>query len=118
MTTDTPVAIATAYIEAFGTGDTSAIGEFLAPDVSFSSPRAQLSGYADVLAAVGEFAQVVQRVEIIAALGDERQAVVVYDMVTGPFGTLRVVDHVVVEEGKVREDCVVFDTQPLLAAQE
>lgn len=108
-----PADVATAYIEAFGRRDLTAVATLLDADVVFESPRVRLTGAAPVLAAIEEFAQVVTGVDIIASLGDEEQATIVYDMKTGPFGTVRAVDHLIVRDGLITSDVLVFDTQPV-----
>lgn len=124
MTTSAPVDVAVAFIEAFGTGDTDTIAGLVADDIVFKSPRVQLSGSHDVLAAMSEFAQVVEGVEgvegvdIVAALGDEEKAVVVHDMRTAPFGTMRAVDYLVIRDGKIQSDNLVFDTYEVRRAEQ
>ncbi|MEJ3654390.1 nuclear transport factor 2 family protein [Actinomycetes bacterium KLBMP 9759] len=105
-----PVDVAVRFIEAFGRGDMDGVAACLAPEVSFESPRVRLNGAAPVVAAMAEFAQVVTGVQVVAALGDAAQAVVVYEMATGPFGTIRAVDHVAVQDGLITSDTLVFDT--------
>lgn len=99
------------YIEAFGRRDTAAMAALLAEDVVFESPRTRLVGAEAVLAAAAEFP--VTKVRIIDALGDDMRAVVVYDMDTSPFGTLRAVDHLVFRDGRIVLDTAVFDTAAL-----
>ncbi|MGK8509593.1 nuclear transport factor 2 family protein [Nocardia asiatica] len=107
------VVVAVAFVEAFGKRDMSAVSALLADDVLFQSPRVRITNATDVLAAITDFAQAVTGVDIIDAFGDDERAVVVYDMHTGPFGTLRTVDHVVVRHGRILADTVVFDTRRL-----
>ncbi|WP_169813347.1 nuclear transport factor 2 family protein [Nocardia vaccinii] len=107
------VAVAVTYVEAFGRRDLPTVTGLLHDDVVFDSPRTHLTGAADVSAAIGKFAEAVTGVEVIDAFGDEDRAVVVYDMHTGPFGTLRAVDHVTVRGGRIACDTVVFDTARL-----
>jgi hypothetical protein len=106
----TPAEVATAFVEAFGRGDMTAVAGVLADDVTFESPRVALTGAGPVLAAMGEFAQAVTGVSVLAVVGDAERAMVMYDMATGPFGTLRAVDHLVVREGRIVSDILVFDT--------
>ncbi|BCK55988.1 nuclear transport factor 2 family protein [Nocardia wallacei] len=107
--------VAVAFVEAFGKRDMSAVSALLADDVVFESPRVRITNATDVLAAITDFAQAVTGVDIIDAFGDDERAVVVYDMHTGPFGTLRTVDHVVVRHGRIASDTVIFDTRRILA---
>ena len=115
---NTPAAVASAFVEAFGRGDMTAVAGLLADDVAFESPRVALIGAGPVLAAMGEFAQVVNGVAIVAVVGDDERAMVVYDMETGPFGTLRAVDHIVVRDGRIVSDNLVFDTYEVRKAME
>lgn len=111
-----PRDIAVAFIRAFGNGDTQIMAGLLADDVVFESPRVRLTGAEPVLAAMSEFAQVVHGVDIVAAFGDGEKAVVVYDMRTAPFGTLRAVDYLVVRDGTIHYDNLVFDTYEVRTA--
>lgn len=114
--TESPAQVATAFVEAFGRRDTATVAGLLADDVVFTSPRATVSGAAAVAAAIGGFAEAVTGVRIISVLGDDDQAVIMYDMTTGPFGTLRAADRLTVRDGRITSDTLVFDTHPLRAA--
>jgi ketosteroid isomerase-like protein len=114
MSDDSPaVRTALAFIEAFAAKDRAALAGRLADDVVFESPRGVLSGAAAVTEAMAQFAQVVLGVDVIAAYGDEERAVVMYDMRTGPFGTMRAADTFVVRDGRIVSDRLVFDTYEL-----
>ena len=105
--------MAVRFIEAFGRRDLTVLAGCLADEVVFESPRVRLTGRDEVVAAVGEFAGLVEAVTIAGAYGDGQGAVVVYEMVTGPFGTIRAVDHVIVVDGKITKDTLIFDTAAL-----
>lgn len=113
MSAPEPVLVAREFVEAFGRRDMAAVEGLFAADVTFQSPRVRLAGAAAVCAAMGEFAQLVDGVTILAAMQDGGRACVVYDMATGPFGTLRAVDLLTVVAGKITDDVLVFDTGPL-----
>jgi limonene-1,2-epoxide hydrolase len=113
----TPAHVARAFIEAWGRRDMEAVARWVADDMDFESPMTKLTGAEPFLAAAGEFAQAVTAVEIVAVMGDERSALVMYDMRTVPFGTLRAADHLVVEDGKITSDKLVFDTHPVRQAR-
>ena len=110
----TPADMASAFVEAFGRGDMAVVAD----DVTFQSPRVALTGAEPVLAAMGEFAQVVAGVSVLAVVGDDERAMIMYDMATGPFGTLRAVDHLVVRDGRIVSDTLVFDTYEVRKAME
>ena len=111
-----PVEVAVAFVEAFGRNDMTTLRGLLAPDIVFESPRGRLVGPEAVFEAVAGFAPAVTGLTVLAAHGDGERATVVYDMETGPFGTLRAVDHVVVRDGRIAQDVLVFDTHPLHVA--
>jgi len=67
---------------------------------------------------MSEFAQVVTGLSVIAVVGDDERATVMYDMATGPIGTLRAVDNIVVRDGRIVSDTLVFDTYELRRAME
>jgi limonene-1,2-epoxide hydrolase len=108
-----PAEIAVAFIEAFGRRDTDAMSRYVDEDIVFECPRGTIRGVPAVLEVVGEFAQVVAMVKILAVLGNDTEAMIMYDMEAGHFGTLRAVDHLVVRGGKIISDRLVFDTYEL-----
>ncbi|KAB8195355.1 DUF4440 domain-containing protein [Nonomuraea phyllanthi] len=108
-----PAEIAVEFIEAFARHDRAAMARRLADDIVFESPRGAIAGARAVLEAIGQFAEAVAEVKIISVLGDDEQALIMYDMVTGPFGTLRAADHLVVQDGRITSDRLVFDTYEL-----
>ncbi|MEU4396654.1 nuclear transport factor 2 family protein [Kribbella sp. NPDC023855] len=113
----TPVEVAVAYIEAFGRGDMVAAAQYVADEIEFESPMTRIRGAAGYLEAVGQFARGVTGVEIIGAVGDERRALVMYEMTTTPYGVLAAADHFVVADGKITGNRLVFDTYPIRGAQ-
>lgn len=113
MSAGEAAAVGRAFVEAFGRGDMAAVEALLAADVTFQSPRVQLNGASAVIAAMAEFAQVVNGVTVIAAMGDGDRAMIMYDMSTGPFGIVRAVDLLTVADERITSDVLVFDTAPL-----
>lgn len=94
-TTDSrAVALARAHLEAWTNHDLDTVRGNLAKDVQFFSPAANLAGideYMDAPRGLTQFArQVVPgSLRIIAAMGDERNALVMYEVSTegGPIGS-------------------------------
>lgn len=118
MTTNpTPVDVAVAYIEAWARSDMTTVARYLTEDITFEGPMAQATGAEAVLEALSGFSQLVTDVRILAATGDDQQAIVMYDMVTGPFGTLRAAEHLAIRDGKIKTDTLVFDTHEVRKAQ-
>ncbi|WP_181448499.1 nuclear transport factor 2 family protein [Nonomuraea aridisoli] len=108
--TSRPSDIAVAFIDAFARRDTAALAGYVADDIVFESPQVRLAGADAVVTAVGEFAQAVTGVSNVSVVGDDERAMIMYDMETGPFGVIRAVDNIVVRNGKIVSDLLVFDT--------
>src|SRR5438445_4481196 len=88
------VALATSHLEAWSNHDLDTVRGNLASDVQFYSPAANLVGideYMDAPRGLTQFAkQVVPgSLRVIAAMGDERNALIMYDVSTerGPVGS-------------------------------
>jgi SnoaL-like domain len=111
------VDVAVAFTETWARHDMAAAAEYLADDVAFEGPLSRTSGAQAYLEALGRFAQTVIDVTVIAALGDDERAMIMYDMTTGPFGTLRAAEYLVVRDGKITSDMLVFDTHEVRKAQ-
>jgi hypothetical protein len=112
----TPLDTGIAFVQAFGRGDRAALAALVAPDITFESPRVRLRGAEPYLAAVTEFAQVVDSLTLIASFGDDGAAMIMYDMHTGPFGTIRGVDYLTIPDGLIEAHALVFDTYPVRTA--
>lgn len=119
MTTKSPLQVGTEFVTAFGQGDMETLKSLVADNIDFTSPRNQITGATPYVAAVAEFARAVESVDIIASMGTETAVMVMYDMHTGPFGTIRAVDHIIVDQGgKITKHQLVFDTYNVRRATE
>jgi len=94
MSDSRAVAIARAHVEAWTNHDLEAARGNLAEDVQFFSPAANLAGideYMDAPRGLAQFAkQVVPgSLRVIAAMGDDRNALMMYEVSTegGPIGS-------------------------------
>jgi hypothetical protein len=110
---DSPVDIAVAFIETLPRQDMAAASRYLAEDVIFEGPMTRFSAAGPYLEAMGEFSKAVAGVDIVASIGDDERAMVVYEMRTEPFGTLRAMEYFTVRDGRIRTDMLVFDTHEL-----
>jgi ketosteroid isomerase-like protein len=108
-----PAAIAAAYIEAWARRDLATVARCLAEKVVFESPRTRVVGIDAVVDELDRFAATVTEVRIRSVVGDDRSAMIMYEMDTVGLGTLRAVDHLVVEAGRITSDILVFDTYKL-----
>ncbi len=88
------VALAIAHLEAWTNRDFDTVRGHLAKDVQFNSPAANLVGideYMDAPRGLTQFARQVVHgsLRVIAAMGDERNALIMYEVSTegGPIGS-------------------------------
>jgi hypothetical protein len=63
------------------------------------------------------FAQAVTGHNIHAAFGDDQQALIMYDAITAPFGTLTSAELLTIRDGKIQADRLTFDTYPIRTAR-
>ena len=112
----TPLAVALAFTEAWTGHDLTTAAGYLAEDVVFDGPMNHSTGAEAYLAGLATFARAVAGMRIVAALGDDEQSLVMYEVTTGPFGTLRCAERFTVTDGKIRTDTLTFDTYPVRSA--
>lgn len=115
----TPLAVAIAFTEAWTRHDMDTAADYLAADVIFDGPVAgHLTGAEAYMEGLTPFAQAVTDMRMIAALGDDEQALIMYEATTGPFGTLTCAEHLTIRDGKIQADRLTFDTYKLRTAAE
>ncbi len=115
--TSTPAEIAVAFTAAWTSHDMAAARGYLAEGVVYDGPVNHVVGVRGYIDALERFASAVTGLEIIAVLGDEEQAMIMYEVSTGPFGTLTCGEHLTVQEGKIQTDRLAFDTYAIRTAQ-
>jgi hypothetical protein len=54
---------------------------------------------------------------MLAAFDYDSQALIMYDVTTGPFGTLTCAELVTFHDGKIETDLLTFDTYPMRKTQ-
>jgi limonene-1,2-epoxide hydrolase len=106
----TPLETVLAFTEAWAANDMNTARGFLADDVRFEGPMTTTRGADAYVEALGSWAELVTAVDVTAALGDDRQAMLLYEMTTAPFGTLRTAEHFEVRNGRIVTDTLVWDT--------
>ena len=62
------------------------------------------------------FGSMVTSVDLLAAMSDGDEAMLLYDLTAGPVGTLRVAEHFTVADGKIIRIRQIHDTAPVRAA--
>lgn len=109
----TPVALARAFIEAWTSHDMDAAAGYLTDDVTFDSPTNHSDGKEAYMQGLSTFARVVTGVKMLAAFGDDTQALVMYDLATAPFGSMISADLLTFRDGRIAADVLTFDTFPM-----
>lgn len=111
MTERPALEIATAYLDAFTGKDLEKAGGYLAEDFTLDGPIAHYRSAEEFLAGATRFAESIRPGWTqIAAFGDEREALLLYDLAVVSGATMRIADHLTVSDGKIQTETVVWDT--------
>jgi SnoaL-like domain len=103
----TPVAIARAFTEAWSSHDMDTAASYLADGVTFDGPTGHSTGKTAYLQGLSGFAQRVSGMKMLAALGDDTQALIMYEVAT-PAGTTTCAEHLTFRGGKIQTDRLTF----------
>jgi ketosteroid isomerase-like protein len=109
--------VALAYFHAWTGHDLDKAMEYVADDMVCDAPGGRLEGAAAYRGFMGPFVQILTGSQLIAAFGNEEQAVVVYDTETVPVKTAPAAECVTVREGKITYSRFIFDRAPFDAAR-
>jgi hypothetical protein len=90
---------------------------FVADDVTCDTPGGKLQGAEAFRAFMEPFTTIVTRCELIAAFGDDRTALVMYDTDTVPVLHAPGAECHHVENGKITHITIIFDRQPFTEAR-
>lgn len=113
----TPAEVAVSFTKAWTSHDLRTAAAYLADDVVYDGPANHIRGSGPYMRALERFALEVTGMELIAVLGDQLQALLMYRVTTGPFGELMCGERITVRAGKIQSDQVAFDTFAIRAAQ-
>jgi ketosteroid isomerase-like protein len=109
--------VALAYFQAWTGHDLDKAMEYVADDMVCDAPAGRLEGAAAFRGFMGPFVQILTGSQLIAAFGNDEQAVVVYDTKTVPVKTAPAAECVTVREGKITYSRFIFDRAPFDAAR-
>lgn len=101
------------FLSAWAASDVERFAALLHDDIIFESPMVALQGREQVAAAMADFSQAVDGIDVIASAADGDSVLVMYDMHTGPFGTIRAAERYRFEDDRIVSDQLVFDTAPM-----
>jgi hypothetical protein len=111
-TTANALEIARVYVEAIANKDVETILSISADDVVCTSPIGQTTGLERFRAFHEGFARMINKLTVLAVHGDDKQAVVVYDVQTHPVPHAVTAELIKVEDGKLASTDVIYDATP------
>jgi SnoaL-like domain len=101
----------TAYLDALMGKDLGTAASYLAEDFVFEGPIRRYKSAHEFLVGFEAFAQHIRPGwRKIAAFGDDRGALLMYDLALVSGGALRVADYYTVKDGKLQTETLAFDT--------
>ena len=108
---------ALAYYRAWTGHDLDQAMSFIADDIVCDAPAGRLAGAAAYRGFMGPFVQILKGATMIAAFGDERTALIMYDTETVPVTSAPAAECVTVTDGKITYSRFIFDRAPFDAAR-
>lgn len=104
--------VARAYHAAWTRKDFSSAARCLSDDLRTDVPVNTYATRAEFVRALTEFGQLVRRVDVLAEFEQDDQALLLYDMHTEPFGTIRIAEQFTIADGQICHIRHVHDTAP------
>ena len=114
----TALRTALAYHEAWTGKDLDRAMSYIADDIVCDAPAGRLTGAEAYRHFMAPFVQILREATMLAAFGDERTAVVVYDTATVPVPSAPAAEWVTVEGGRITYSRFIFDRAPFDAARQ
>jgi hypothetical protein len=115
--TDKALQTALAYHKAWTSKDLDQAMTYIAEDIVCDAPAGRVEGVAAYRAFMAPFVQILNGASLIAAFGDDRTAVVVYDTETVPVKSAPGAECVTVVDGRITYSRFIFDRAPFDAAR-
>jgi hypothetical protein len=109
--------IALAYHRAWTSHDLAKAMTYIADEIVCDAPAGRLEGAAAYRQFMGLFLQILTGSELIAAIGDDETAIVVYDTETVPVKSAPGAECVTVKAGRITYSRFIFDRAPFDAAR-
>jgi len=117
-TTSPALRTALAYHQAWTSHDLDKAMSYIADDIVCDAPAGRLEGAAAYRDFMGPFVQILKGSELIAAFGDDRTALIMYDTRTVPVESAPGAECVTVTDGKITYSRFIFDRAPFDAARQ
>ena len=112
MTTGKALEIARTYVMAIANKDANTILSISTDDVVCTSPIGQTTGTERFRAFHEGFARMITNLTVLAVHGDDKQAVMVYDVETHVVPHAVVAELIKVKDGKLASTDVIYDATP------
>jgi hypothetical protein len=110
--------VALAYYRAWSGHDLERAMTYIAEDIVCEAPAGRIEGGEAYRSFMAPFVQMLIRSELIAAFGDDTNALVMYDTETVPVTSAPGSECVTVTDGKITHSRFVFDRAPFEAARQ
>ena len=117
--TSTTAAIARAFTEAWTSGDFEGAARYAGEGVVFDGPLGHTDGKAAYIGGLMGLSKFVglSGVSILAAFGDDTQALIMYELITERFGNLLCAKLLTFGDGKIERDRLTFDSYKVRQTQ-
>jgi hypothetical protein len=109
--------VSLAYYQAWTAKDFDRAMTFVADDIVCDAPAGRLEGTEAFRDFMEPFTKIVTRAELIAAFGDDRTALLMYDTDTVPVRHAPGAECHSVDNGKITHITIIFDRQPFTDAR-
>jgi len=116
-TTSPALQTALAYYQAWTSHDLDKAMSYIAADIVSDAPAGRLEGAEAYRGFLGPFVQILTGATMIAAYGDDRTALIMYDTQTVPVKSAPAAECLTVTDGKITYSRLVFDRAPFDAAR-
>ena len=107
--------VARSYFDAMANKDVDGTMSVSAEDVVCNSPVGKLAGAQAFRGFQEGFAKMIKKLTLVAAFGDDKHAVIVYEADTQPVPSAIVAEYITVKNGKIASTEVIYDTTPFAA---
>jgi hypothetical protein len=117
-TTSPALRIALAYYEAWTGHDLDKAMSYIADDIVCDAPAGRLEGADAYRAFMAPFVQILTGSNLLAAFGDDKTALIMYDTRTVPVASAPAAECVTVTGGRITYSRFIFDRAPFQAARQ
>ncbi|MFQ6392588.1 nuclear transport factor 2 family protein [Nocardia sp. KC 131] len=118
ISNDSPaVRVALEYFHAWSGKDMDKAMTYVSDDIVCDAPAGRIEGAAAYRAFLEPFSQILTSASMLAAFGDERTALVMYDTSTVPVADAPGAELVTILDGRITQSRFLFDRAPFDAAR-